>query len=193
MKVQDIDIVHNIWGKDIEALNGKTTGKKPIHVAGDIVKIPKEIVNLHEEIFMTAGMFLVNGIPFILLSLNITFTAVIHPEYRKSIKIFKSSNEIYMYDLKRVFQIKTLHVYGEFEPIQALIKYMSGVPRVYIASNSEHVQNEERRIQVEKESIRYITHSLPFNKVSKIFLINLVFQAIKIMNHFPVKGVYLTL
>ena len=36
--------------------------------------------------------------------------------------------------------------------------------------------------------IRSIRHNLPFNKVPKIFLIHLVFQAIKIMNQFPVKG-----
>ena len=41
MAVQDIDILHKIWGKNIEALKGKTTEKKPIHMAGDIVIIPK--------------------------------------------------------------------------------------------------------------------------------------------------------
>ena len=98
-----------------------------------------------------------------------------------------------MYYLKRDFQITTLHVDSDFAPLQALIQEMPGGPRVNPESSSEPVTEIERQILVEKESIRYITHSLPFNKVSKIFLINLVFQAIKIMNHFPVKGVYLTL
>ena len=39
-----------------------------------------------------------------------------------------------------------------------------------------------------KENIRYIRHSLLFNKVYKLFLIHLVLQAIKILNRFPVKG-----
>ena len=33
-----------------------------------------------------------------------------------------------------------------------------------------------------------IRQSLPFNKVPKLFLIHLVFQSIKILNNFPVKG-----
>ena len=37
--VQDIYILHGIWGKNIAALKGETTRKKPIHVIGDIVKI----------------------------------------------------------------------------------------------------------------------------------------------------------
>ena len=35
-----------------------------------------------------------------------------------------------------------------------------------------------------------IRHSLPFNKSPTLFLIHLVFQEIKILNHFPLKGVY---
>ena len=40
--VRDIDVDHEIWGKDISALKGKTTRSKPTHVAGDLVKIPRE-------------------------------------------------------------------------------------------------------------------------------------------------------
>ena len=64
-----------------------------------------------------------------------------------------------------------------------------GGPRVNLESYSEHVTKIETQIQVAKESIRYIIQSLPFYKVPKLFLINLVFKAIKMMNHFPVKGV----
>ena len=65
MTVQDIDISHAIWGKIIVDLKGKINKKKNIYVAGDIVKIPKELVKLHKEIFMTADILLVNGMPFL--------------------------------------------------------------------------------------------------------------------------------
>ena len=72
---------------------------------------------------MTADILFINGIPFfILFGHNITFTALIHIEDRKSITIFKYFKEIYMYYLKRGFQITTLHVDGEFAPLQALIQ-----------------------------------------------------------------------
>ena len=49
--VQDIDISHTIWVNNIAALKGKATRNKPIHLAGEIVKIPKELVKLHKELW----------------------------------------------------------------------------------------------------------------------------------------------
>ena len=63
--IQDIDIVHEVWGKNIAALKWKTTRKKPVHVSWNIVKISKETVKLHKEVFMTADILFVNGIPFL--------------------------------------------------------------------------------------------------------------------------------
>ena len=37
-----------------------------------------------------------------------------------------------------------------------------------------------------RKNIRSIIHILTFNKVPKLFLIHLVFQAMKMLNHFPV-------
>ena len=97
---------------------------------------------------------------------------------------------MYMYYLKRGFQITTLHVDSKFAPTQELIHEITGWGIVNIASDSENVSEIERQIRAEKESIRFIINSLPFNKFSKIFLIHLVFQSIKILNHFPVKGCF---
>ena len=64
--VQDIDIVHKIWDKNIADFKGKTTENKPIHVAGGIFITPKEIIKLHKYIFMTSDLLFVNGIPFLI-------------------------------------------------------------------------------------------------------------------------------
>ena len=68
-----------------------------------------------------------------------------------------------------------------------MISKMPGGPRVNLSSASGHVTEIEKQIQVAKESIRSIRHSLPFNKFPKIFLTHLVFQVIKNLNHFPIK------
>ena len=65
VKVQDIYIPYAIWGKNIADLKVNTTGKKQTHVAGYIVIITKELIKLHKDVFMTAGIFFVNGIPFL--------------------------------------------------------------------------------------------------------------------------------
>jgi transcriptional regulator of NAD metabolism len=49
--VQDVDVAHKIWGKDNASLKGKTTRSKTNPVARDYVKAPKELLQLHKEVF----------------------------------------------------------------------------------------------------------------------------------------------
>ena len=51
--VKDIDVALKIWGKNITALKGKTIRIKPIPVIKDFVKVPKELMKLHKEVFLT--------------------------------------------------------------------------------------------------------------------------------------------
>ena len=119
MTVQYIDISYEIWDKNIVDLKGNTTVKKQIHVVGNLVKVPREIIKLHKDVFVTADIIFVNGIPFfILLSRNIIFTMVNHLTDSKSNTLFKSPKWIYMYYIKRGFIITTLHVDGEFVKLQ---------------------------------------------------------------------------
>ena len=55
--VQDINISHTIWDKNIAALKGKTTQRKPIPVAGNWLKVPTELLKLHKDVFMTVNFF----------------------------------------------------------------------------------------------------------------------------------------
>ena len=81
---------------------------------------------------------------------------------------------------------------GEFVPLQALIHEILGGSWFNLASVNEHVPDIERLTLVAKESLSSIWHRLPFNRIPKLFLIHLEFQAIKMLNHFPVKGGYMT-
>jgi hypothetical protein len=83
MTVQDIDVALKIWGKNIAALEGKTTESKLIQVARDYVKVTTELLKLHKELFLTTDIFFVNKIPFFLtLSRKICFMDVNHLTFR---------------------------------------------------------------------------------------------------------------
>jgi hypothetical protein len=56
--IQDIDVAMTIWGKNIAALKGKTTWSKTHPVVRDYVKVPKELLKLHKEVFLTTYIFL---------------------------------------------------------------------------------------------------------------------------------------
>jgi hypothetical protein len=94
--IKDIDVAMKIWGKNNAALKGKTTRSKTHPVARDYVKVPKELLKLDKEVFLTTDIFFVNKIPFFLtLSRNICFTAVNHLADRTVPQIFKAFKEMY--------------------------------------------------------------------------------------------------
>jgi hypothetical protein len=94
--IQDIDVAAKIWGKNIAALKGKTTQSKTHPVARDYVKVPKELLKLHKEVFLTTDILFVNKIPFFLtLSRKICFTAVNHLADRTVLQIFKAFKKMY--------------------------------------------------------------------------------------------------
>jgi hypothetical protein len=138
--IQDIDVAIEIWGKDIAALKGKTTWSKTHQVARDYVKVPKELLKLHKEVFLTTDIFVVKKIPFFLtLSRKICFTTFNHLTERTVLQIFKAFKEMYQYYLQRGFHITTVHDDSEFTPLKTLIKSMPGGPMVNLVIANEHV------------------------------------------------------
>jgi hypothetical protein len=187
--IEDVDNAMKIFGKSVAALKGKTTRTRPIPVARDFVKIPKEILQLHREVFLTADIFFVNKIAFFLTySRKICFTSVCHLNSRHVPKIFDAFKQIYQYYLQRGFRISTVHVDGEFEALKPLIEALPGGPQVNLAAANEHVPEIERRVRVVKERSRATRHSLPFSRLPKLLIIYIVFTSVKLLNFFPPKG-----
>jgi hypothetical protein len=153
--IQDIDVNMNIWGKSIAALKGKTTESKTHLVARDYVKVPKELLKLYKEVFLTTDIFFVNKIPFFLtLSRNICFPAINHLADRNVPHIFKAFKEMYQNYLQCGFHITTVNADGEFAPLKTLIESTTGGPMVNLASDNEHVPEIKLQIRVAKERCR---------------------------------------
>jgi len=158
-------------------------------VVRDLVKVPKEFMKLHKDVFLTADLFFVNKIPFFLtLSHVIYFMAVNHLHDLKVESIFKAFKEIYVYYLHRGFRIVTVHADAEFEPLKLMIEALPGGPRVNLASKGEHVPEIERRIRVVKERTRSARHAMPFTRIPKLLMIHTVIKSVKLLNYFPPKG-----
>jgi hypothetical protein len=193
--IQDIDVATNIFGKNIAALKGKTTWIKTHPLDRDYVKVTKELLKIHKEVFLTTDIFFVNNIPFFsTLSRKICFTAVNHLADRTVPQILKAFKEMYKYYLQRGFHIMKVHADGEFAPLKTLIESMTGGPMVNLESANEHVPAIERRIRVVKERCRATRHSLPFHTIPQLMMIHIVLNVVKLLIFFPTKGgVYDTL
>ena len=55
--VEAVATASKIWGNNVDALKGKTTTRKPEVVKRDLVKVPKELMKLHKDIYLTADIF----------------------------------------------------------------------------------------------------------------------------------------
>jgi hypothetical protein len=189
MTIQDIDVALKIWVKKISALKGKTTWSKTNPVARDYVKVPKELLKIHAEAFITTNIFFMKKIPFLLtLSHTICFMAVNHLADRTVPQIFKDLKEMYQYCLQRGFHIMPVHADGEFTPLKTLIESIPGGPMVNLASSNEHVPEIERQIWVVKERCRATRHRLPFQRIPKLMMIHIVLNVVKLLIFCTTKG-----
>ena len=82
------------------------------------------------------------GYHFISLSRKIDFTRVSNLPGRKSGEIFKGFKSINRYYIQQGFRIETVHVDGEFHPLQEIIQGIPGGPRVNLTSAYEHVHTK---------------------------------------------------
>ena len=85
------------------------------------------------------------------MSYNIFFASISHFPTYKSRKIFKALLCIYVFYLKRGFQITTVHANGEFSTMQELIAEILSGPMVNLMSANEHAPKIEWQIWVVKE------------------------------------------
>jgi hypothetical protein len=113
---------------------------------------------------------------------------VTHLANRKLVNIFKAFKGIYVYYLQKGFQITTVTGDEEFEPMQELMNELLNAPHLNLASANEHEPYIEQKIQVVKEGMRCICHSLPFASLPVQLVTYMIFYAVKLLNYFPVKG-----
>ena len=59
---------------------------------------------------------------------------------------------------------------------------------INLESANEHVPDIEWEIRVVKERCREARHVLQFQRIPKLLKIHIVFQTVKLLNFFPMKG-----
>jgi hypothetical protein len=97
IQVDDLDRATHIHGKDVGLLKGKTTRKKPLPVIESIVPVPKDMLNLHKDVFLTVDLFFVNKIVFLATySRRMCFTTVKWLDTRKITGVFAALREVLM-------------------------------------------------------------------------------------------------
>ena len=119
VNLEDITIAEDIWGKDIGALKGKTTRKKPIQVKESFIPIPKELISKHKSVVLSADVMFVNKMPFLVsISKNIKFTTGERLAGRKLNLLAKGLDHIVEYYARKGFAVRSVYIDPELAEVR---------------------------------------------------------------------------
>jgi hypothetical protein len=178
----DITAAEDIYGTNLGSLRGKTVHRPNSHIQTGVDGVPPEIMLLHREVTLAVDIMFINAVPFfITVSRNIKFGTVHCVSDRKIPTVLKALREVVNLYTNRGFRVNTILADPEFRPMQ------NDIPgaQMHCCGADEHVPDIERYIRTVKDRVRSRYNSLPFARIPRIMLIQLVKTAVFWLNSFP--------
>jgi hypothetical protein len=173
-----------IYGPDLAAIKGKTTrGKLTPHVPSFVaVPIPAPILEHHHQVTLCVDFFFVQGQAFLhTISRNIQHRIVDAVPDRTKVTIIKHLNKVLRLYHSRGFTITDLHADNEFECIRDHILPIN----LNTVAADGHVGEVERSIRTIKERNRSTVHGLPFRRIPKLMVREIVKHSVTCLNQLP--------
>jgi Reverse transcriptase (RNA-dependent DNA polymerase) len=118
------------------------------------------------------------------ISRKLRFRTVTPISDRSKKTISKGLGDIIRVYTARGFSVTNVHADNEFE----CIRYDILPCGLNIVTADDHVGEVERSIRTIKERVRTIIHGLPFRRLPKLIVKEMVFAAVKLLNQFPADG-----
>ena len=184
--LKDVEIAEKVYGKDIAALQGRTTRQQPAHVPElDIVPLPSDILENHKNVVLCGDIFFMDKLKvFTTISRNIAFTTIEVIKNRKLhatiLPCIKRVKNVYRY---RGFKTKQLITDDEFKPLKT---DLLGIGIVLNSSSAnEHVPEVERNIRLIKERIRAAMADLPYKILPNLMKKALLKLQVQWLNMLP--------
>ena len=173
-----------IYGPDPGSLMGKTT-KRPAaeHVPTfHPIPAPAFILADHRKVTLCVDIFYVQGHRFLhTVSRKLQFRTVTHVSDVKKDTLYKQLQLAINLYHSRGFQIVEILADMAFECLEHEFMPI----RFDFTAHDSHVGEVERSIRTIKERVRADLHGLPFKRLPKIMIVELVRRAVKCLNQFP--------
>jgi Reverse transcriptase (RNA-dependent DNA polymerase) len=182
--VDDARRAHIIYGPDLATLKGKTTtGPPTAHVPSfQAVPIPSSMLDHHSRVTLCVDFFFVQGQAFIhFISRKIQHRVVEPVANRSKSIIIKHINKVFSLYRSRGFTIVDLHCDNEFECIRNDILPVN----LNVVAADSHVGEVERSIRTIKERNRSTVHGLPYKRLPKLMVREIVKHSVTCLNQLP--------
>ncbi len=173
-----------IYGPDVATIKGSSVRTPGAHVPMfHPIILPPYILQHHRRITLSQDIFYVQGIPFYhSISRKIKFrTASCIPNRSKGtlLKLSKKSMALYR---NRGFTVSDIHADLEFECLRSEVE-----PRTKLETfaQDDHAPEVERSIRTTKNAIRGTSHGLPYKRLPKLMVTEIVYHSIRSLNQFP--------
>lgn len=175
-----------IYGPDVAVLKGKTTrGKSPSVPITMPIHVPESILKFHQQVHLCADIFYVQGIRFFhTISKKLKFRTISTIESRKHPVLLRETTAVMNQYKSRGFEVVAIHSDRELECLRNDILPTD----LQITAADAHQGDVERSIRTIKERTRTLIHGMPYRRFPTLMVKEIVNNAVKGLNLFPVKG-----
>jgi hypothetical protein len=168
-------------------MKGNTVRRNDKHMVQSIVKVPRELIKLQQDVELVVDCFFVNKhIFFTTYSTKICFTTVTHllAHHTKAYlwEALFATNKMYLLCGFRIVANAGDH---KFAFISKSVVQLPTAPKLDWAAASQHCGFIEQNIRFLKGKIHCLCHSLPFEWVPGIMVVRMVLHIMKFVNGFP--------
>ncbi len=144
VSIRDVDNANQIFGPDVANLRGKTTRTKPDCIRVKYVQIPWDFVQLHKYVTLVADVVFVNGLSFLVTSLQgLSLVTIEHLPSRTAKRLVHTLESVFRIYMTAEFVIQMALMDMEFE------KFRTMMPHVALNTTAacEHVREVEQKIR----------------------------------------------
>jgi hypothetical protein len=177
---------HQIFGPDLAGVRGRTVRRPPESVTTNYVQIPRAVLEQHQLVTLAVDVMFVNKVPFLVSvarGLNLVTAEFTPSRTAKQL----AAGVTRMMDLysRGGFQVGTVLMDNKFEKLRNLMPILA----INTTAVKEHVPEVERKIRLINERGRVILNTLPFKRMPRLMLIELIYHVVLWLNAFQAKSV----
>ncbi len=176
---------HQIFSPDLAGVRGRMVWRPPESVTTDYVQIPRAILEQHQLVTLAVDLMFVNGVPFLVSvarDLNLVTAKFTPSRMAKQL----AAGITWMMDLyaRGGFQVGAVLMDNKFEKLKNLAPILT----INTTAEKEHVPEVECKIRLIKERGKGILNTLPFKRMPRLMLIELIYHVVLWLNAFPAKS-----